>query len=123
MNLKPANVKRMREKDRITCGCTKHENLRLAISGFNLASTRVHEGNLCPPEAECVMRGKLPTTCHELIDKLLCPRLEGQHHHAPECIAGTCETCAGGLSIPLCEKERQTTGAFMEVHTVLHALP
>jgi hypothetical protein len=36
MKLKPANVKRMREKDRITCGCSRHENLRLAITGFNL---------------------------------------------------------------------------------------
>jgi hypothetical protein len=53
MDLKPANVRRMRDTDRITCGCSRHENTRLAITGFNMLSARVHENNQCPEGAEC----------------------------------------------------------------------
>jgi hypothetical protein len=119
MNLKPDNVRRMREKDRITCGCSKHENLRLAITGFNLASLRVHENNPCPEGAECRIRGRVPSSCHELLDKFLCARPVGQEHPSPQCVDGTCLSCGGGLALPLCAKERQTVDAI-EVCANMH---
>jgi len=112
MDLKPANVRRMRDKDRITCGCSRHENMRLAITGFNTSSARIHENNQCPEGAECKQRGKIPGSVHEFVEKFSCARPAGQAHANPECVDGTCLTCGGGLSVPLCAKERQTNGGL-----------
>ena len=115
MDLKPANVRRMRDRDRITCGCSGHENMRLAMGftgsmGFNMSSARIHENNQCPEGAECKKRGKIPGSVHEFVEKFSCAHPAGQAHANPECVDGTCLTCGGGLSVPLCANERQTGG-------------
>jgi hypothetical protein len=120
MILRPKQIRRMREKDRITCGCSHHENLRLGIGYFNMTSRRVHEGCPCPPDAPCQTRGTVPESCHALMDYLLCDKPEGATQYARACVEGSCGVCGGGAgALQLCEKERRMDGSEVRMIYVL----
>ena len=42
MNLQLDNVRRMRGKDRFTCSCERHENLRLGLQYFEMMTENMH---------------------------------------------------------------------------------
>ena len=118
--LKPPQVKRMREKDRMTCGCSHHENLRMAIFYFLLMSRRVHERCPCPEDAPCRTRGEIPSSCHELMEFLLCDKAAGATRYTRACVEGSYTVCAGGPGgLPLCEKERRMDGCEVRKNCVL----
>jgi hypothetical protein len=111
MNLQPDNVRRMREKDRITCSCERHENLRLGLQHFELMTETVHKDCPCPDDAPCNLRGKVPTSCHGFVDWAVCAPDEADGEHAPPCVEGTCVVCAAGLgNLTFCEKEKDLSG-------------
>jgi len=110
--LKPPQVRKMTEKNRLTCGCKEHENARKALQGLRNMTRVVHDprhGGPCPPNAPCRQRRPLPTSVHECIEQALCPIQPGHTTYAARCVEGSCSKCCGGLSSKLakswCSKE------------------
>ena len=122
-DLVPPQVRKMDEKNRYTCGCSLHENYRLALKAVNDMSKVVHSeenGGPCPPGALCHLRGALPKTVHEFFEQALCPKQPGQRPDA-RCIEGSCPRCFAGLGSKLatlwCAKELDDSTTAPKVRT------
>jgi hypothetical protein len=111
MNLQLDNVRRMRGKDRFTCSCERHENLRLGLQYFEMMTENVHKDCTCPDDAPCNQLGKVPTSCHGFVDWAICAPDEADGEYAPLCVEGTCVVCAAGLGkLTFCKKEKDLCG-------------
>ena len=72
--LKPWIVKQMKEKDRLTCGCSLHENARFALCAVAEMSRRVHStkygGKCIDPNAPCNRRATFPSSVHGFFEQV-----------------------------------------------------
>ena len=75
---KPFNVRTMRACDKITCGCTYHETVRLDLHSLAIARRVIHKNSPCLENAPC--KRAIPSSPSAFIEKCVCTRAAGCEH-------------------------------------------